>query len=311
MFGTLRDTLWAPEPVIAVQQFFGDGWNWLFQGLTLLGASPGVAILVAVAFWLMGHRFAWRVAGILILTATTNAILWNTVGVPRPDDPRIVHRATVSVTSFPSGHTASATALWGLLAALGYVPALLVLLIVGAVMLSRLYLGVHYLGDVLGGVLVGLIALAIYTRLHEWFVRRTSAFGRALAEHLGRFTFVTALAIGIGAAVAALVVLGPSQKGWEISGAILGLGIALPVEVRYLDYRPALFGRAHLGMKVAVGLAGLGILGLIKPLAEGAASACVFALAPIWMILIAPAIFTTLERRWQSPHAVNEHPHVR
>src|ERR671921_2158217 len=126
MLETLSNTLWAPETVIAVQQFFGGGWEWLFQTLTLLGASPGVAILLAIAFWLKGHRFAWRLAGILLLTTTTDAILWNTVGIPRPDDPRIVHRATVSVTSFPSGHTASATAIWGLLAVFDYIPALLV-----------------------------------------------------------------------------------------------------------------------------------------------------------------------------------------
>jgi hypothetical protein len=47
----------------------------------------------------------------------------------------------------------------------------------------------------------------------------------------------------------------------------------------------------------------LGILALVKPLVDGPASAAIFALAPIWMLLVAPTIFTALERRWDSGRA--------
>lgn len=299
MLQTLRDMLWAPEPVITVQQFFGDSWNWLFQALTLLGASPGIATLLAITFWLKGHRFAWRIAGILLLTVTTNAILWNIVNIPRPDDPRIEQRATVSVSSFPSGHTASATAVWGLLAAFHYIPSMIVVLVVAAVMVSRLYLGVHFPGDLLGGLVVGLVALAIYTRLHAWFVDRTTDLGQAIIRRLGRYTFPITLVLGIGAAAATLAILGLTQKGFEIGGAVLGAGVALPLEARYLAYRPVASSKVQMATKVMIGLAGLGLFGLVKPLIEGPASAIIFALAPLWMILIAPAIFSSLERRWQ------------
>lgn len=296
MLQQLRNLLWSPEQVITVQQFFGDGWEWLFEGLTLLGASPGVALILAISFWLKGRQFAVRLGGILLLTVSTNALLWNTVQVPRPDDPGIVQRATVSVTSFPSGHTASATAIWGSLVVLRHVPLLVAVAAVAAVMLSRLYLGVHYLGDLVGGLAVGLAALAIYTRWHPALLGWLAKGTEALARRLGRHGFLAALAVGIGAAAATLVVLGPTQKGWEIGGAVLGAGLALPLETHYVNYRPARSSRWHHGLKLAIGLAGLGVLALGQlVVGETPAVGVLFALAPLWMILIAPWIFSQLE----------------
>ncbi len=301
MFRTLIDTLWGPEPVLAIQGLFSDRWEWLFQGLTLLGASPGMAIILAVAFWLRGRRVAWRLGGILLLTTTADMLLWYTVGLPRPDDPRIVQRATVSVASFPSGHTASATAMWGLLALLGYMPVLLGVVVIAAVMLSRLYLGVHYLGDVGGGALVGLVALGLYHRWHYAILHRLIEGGRALRRWPGKHAFATALALGPGACLLALLLLGNTQKGWEIGGAMLGAGLGLALEGRYVRYRPCHSGRRAAWLKAGIGLAGVGMLGLAQlPIADSRVVALLFTLAALWMILIAPTIFARLDRRQQS-----------
>jgi membrane-associated phospholipid phosphatase len=58
----------------------------------------------------------------------------------------------------------TATTLWGTLAARHRVPATVPLLIVLAVMLSRLYLGLHYLRDVLVGSLLELVLVVAAQR---------------------------------------------------------------------------------------------------------------------------------------------------
>lgn len=106
---------------------------------------------------------------------------------PRPtfDDPLL----TLHTYSFPSGHALGATVLYGLLAAFAVwkvracrwrLPAaaaggLLILL----VCFSRIYLGVHYLSDVLGGIAEGVAWLALcmtgVSTLRRRRVRRASA----------------------------------------------------------------------------------------------------------------------------------------
>ena len=85
---------------------------------------------------------------------------------PRPDSSavptaRFPYRSYLS-SSFPSGHTAAATGYAGGVMADAPVPlSVLVSAMAGAVGFSRVYSGVHYPGDVLGGVAVGASAAVL------------------------------------------------------------------------------------------------------------------------------------------------------
>ena len=118
-----------------------------------------------------------RVAGHRGYFLKGNAVLLNqamkfAIQRPRPDVLRLVD---VSGFSFPSGHSMAAMAVFGLLAwcvwryernprrriALMCLFAL-VIVMVG---ISRIYLGVHYASDVLGGFCVSTIWLVLYTKV--------------------------------------------------------------------------------------------------------------------------------------------------
>jgi membrane-associated phospholipid phosphatase len=105
--------------------------------------------------------------------------------LPRPQDP--IALVMIDSFSFPSGHAAAAATLYGFLIwmmigtkkidARRITFATLFFAIIIAVGLSRLYLGVHYLSDVIAGYLVGFVWVAIGTRLaHSRGFRRL--FGR-------------------------------------------------------------------------------------------------------------------------------------
>jgi undecaprenyl-diphosphatase len=91
---------------------------------------------------------------------------------PRPPVPHLDEAPPTS--SFPSGHTAATIALWGALAVLaserarsGLVRGLfltLAFLLPLLVASSRMYRGMHYLSDVLGGVLLGCLWLVAAVR---------------------------------------------------------------------------------------------------------------------------------------------------
>jgi membrane-associated phospholipid phosphatase len=131
----------------------GLGWWWrarTWQPLLLLAASEAGARLLQVSVKLL-------------------------VGRPRP--PVAFALAAASGYSFPSGHATDAAAVYGMLAALlaaaspswrRKVTVWAVMVgVIGAVGLSRMYLGVHWLTDVLGGFALGgawLFALLTVTR---------------------------------------------------------------------------------------------------------------------------------------------------
>ena len=105
-----------------------------------------------------------------------NVLMKHAFGRARPmfADPML----TLTTYSFPSGHVAAATLFYGLLAAFmvsrieawrwRVLVTVLAFLMVALVALSRVYLGVHYLSDVLAALAEGIAWLAIcLTAMHS------------------------------------------------------------------------------------------------------------------------------------------------
>lgn len=115
---------------------------------------------------------------------------------PRPDSSavptaRFPYRAYLS-SSFPSGHTATAAAFAGGISSDAPVPlSALVSALAGTIALSRVHSGVHYPGDVLGGIALGvgtaLVARAVVPPRPELvFGARTVPAGEAAADPEGQ-----------------------------------------------------------------------------------------------------------------------------
>jgi len=130
-------------------------------GLTALFA------IIAIIVWRRWHETVF-LAFTLIFEATVFIIVTSLVGRPRPDVPRLEDSPVNS--SYPSGHVAAATVYgafvvivfwhttskwWRSLAVALFVG------VVGFVAWSRMYQGMHFLSDVLAGITLGLVSLAI------------------------------------------------------------------------------------------------------------------------------------------------------
>jgi undecaprenyl-diphosphatase len=141
--------------------------------ITDIHSMLGVTLIVVVLALYLWQRSKLYWLLLLVLTVPGGMILNSLVKLAfhraRPvfDNPIV----TLTTYSFPSGHTMAATVLYGLLAAfalstihewrwrlLVILTALILILLVG---FSRIYLGAHYLSDVLGAMAEGLAWLAL------------------------------------------------------------------------------------------------------------------------------------------------------
>ncbi len=115
--------------------------------------------------WYWSMTFLIAVPGGMLL----NTVIKEIIHRPRPHFSDLV--LTLTTYSFPSGHAAAATLFYGFLATYVIVHlrawrwrvlvALIALFVIVAIGLSRIYLRVHYLSDVLGGMTEGIAWLAL------------------------------------------------------------------------------------------------------------------------------------------------------
>ena len=148
------------------------GLNALTSGLSTVANTPCTVLLaLAVA---LGARWIWHRWREPLFVAAALAIevvvfLGTTLVVHRPRPAGIELDSSPPTSSFPSGHTAAAVALYGAVAWLiarqtGRVYAWCLLLMPAAVGFARLYRDMHHPSDVAAGLLLGACALVIAER---------------------------------------------------------------------------------------------------------------------------------------------------
>jgi undecaprenyl-diphosphatase len=154
-----------------------NGWasptlTTFFEGLTILGSVAVVftlTVLIAVALWLSGRRpAALHLAVVMLAAAIVNNAVKLSVARARPE---AFFGDVPDSYSFASGHSLFAGCLYGVLSGLlaAAVPrpwqrlavVATAMLLIAGIGLSRIYLGVHYPTDVIGGFALAAMILCV------------------------------------------------------------------------------------------------------------------------------------------------------
>lgn len=141
--------------------------------VTHLGSALSFILLTVIVMLLPKEKKYGILVGInLIIAFLFNLFLKSIFSRPRPLDINLIKE---SGYSFPSGHAMVSTAFYGFLIYLiwqtnlkkeqKWLYSILLSVLVLLICITRVYLGVHYASDVLGGMLISIFYLVIFTSI--------------------------------------------------------------------------------------------------------------------------------------------------
>jgi membrane-associated phospholipid phosphatase len=190
--------------IVAIQSLGG----WLeapMKFFSFLGLEDFFFLILPLVYWSVDAGLGLKIAIILALSNNLQGILKLLFADPRPYwvSAQVKAFAAESTFGIPSGHAQNTMALLGIMAASvrkhwAWVTALIIAFLVG---FSRLYLGVHFVHDVLAGWLIG--GLLLWAVIELWDSAAVWLKGRTLGQQV-LIAFVVSLvflAIGVGSAV--------------------------------------------------------------------------------------------------------------
>ena len=181
LFGGMAEDVITRDRLILIDEFISEWFHSHAtprfkvgaQFVSALASTATVSILFAIMSCILLWKRMWHwLLGLVLVVAggmLLNVLVKNWVGRARPGwaDPLLA----LTDPSFPSGHTMMATIIYGFMAIYlilrsaswpwRFFVATTAILLVLLVALSRMYLGAHYLSDVLGAMAAGMAWVAL------------------------------------------------------------------------------------------------------------------------------------------------------
>ena len=147
-----------------VESIRTPGLSIFFENISLAGYPTFLILFISFGYFYWSPSRFSRVAMMLFISGLINAFLKDFFQDPRPAIELMLDPKVGTSYGWPSGHAQVAVTLWGLLA---YelkdkwisIAAVTTIFLIA---FSRMYLGVHDLGDVVSGLLIGSLILAIW-----------------------------------------------------------------------------------------------------------------------------------------------------
>ena len=239
-------------------------WLDAFFGLiTRLGEEMILIVIFCIFFWCISKRVAYVLGASFFLSGLLVQGMKPLFAVPRPwvYDPTFapVGGSVYAATgyAFPSGHTQNGTALFGSLGAMANnkIIKIIMFTLVALIAVSRLYLGVHYISDVLVSLAIGIgaIWLAIKFITDEPISIRREL---AMAGFIAFFGLVVII-------IVAALYYGGHREATQMrdsiiaAGAALGFAVGMFAERNFIKFSTVAQNLPMQAIKLVLGVAGV------------------------------------------------------
>lgn len=218
---------WGLDIIITIQTIRSDVLDYVFLAITSLGNDVFYMLLLPLFYWCIEKQQSLRLFYLFMFSSWLNATTKDLLNQPRPyvlnENIKI---GTTGGPGIPSGHAQGSLVFWGYLA-MWVRKRWFSIFCVAVIMLigfSRLYLGLHFPTDLLGGWILGLLILFPVNSLSLKIERRLGAISPA-----GLFLIGTIIPI-------ILSFILPTKYSVSPMGITAGLTLAVLLERKYLNF---------------------------------------------------------------------------
>lgn len=155
---------------------------WLVEPMRLIsttGTENFFMLIIPILYWSVDAALGIRIAVILLLSNGINAACKLFFHAPRPYwlGTRIQAYSVESSFGLPSGHSQNSAAIWGLLAIKRdkTIEKTFLVVLIFLIGFSRVFLGMHFITDVLAGWVIGALLLFLVIKLEQpvqsWLIK--------------------------------------------------------------------------------------------------------------------------------------------
>lgn len=238
---------WEIAILQALQHIRSPFLTSLMEAITAMAESLPLVIVIAILYWCGDKKKTVRIGWALLCSTAVNGIVKNIVKAQRPFQKGVVTPIRVETAtsySFPSGHTQTATSFWTSAMMIFKNKSMLILgcTMIGLTAFTRLYLGVHWPVDVIAGIIIGLIVVAIADKLYD----SEKGFNR---WHV----------IGVGILAFVFLIIPIERDLVKSVGALWGFVVGCYLEQNYIHFETKGSLKQQL-IKIAIGMGGVIIL---------------------------------------------------
>jgi membrane-associated phospholipid phosphatase len=293
---------WGLNFIRQIQSHANPPLTGFMLGITWLGSTTAYLLLLPLIYWCIDEKRGFKLGLAILISAWLNLSFKYLLNQPRPFFPGYdpsVGMIPERLGGFPSGHAQNALVMWIIIASWTkrkwpFIAASLIVLLVS---FSRIYLGVHFPTDILGGWALGGLVLC------GWFTLKDRL--ELLLENAGqRAQMITAAAVSF-----IMILYRPDEALLMPGGILLGMGAGFLLNRRFIGFKspppfagtgPAKFlilaARFVLGIAVTALI--FTIMQKIIPLFRGGSSFLIvyfalFGLIGLWVSAGAPWLFCT------------------
>ncbi|MGV9171471.1 MAG: phosphatase PAP2 family protein [Promethearchaeia archaeon] len=291
----------------------------IFQVITYTGESIFFVLFVAILFFIYDKKFAKNLGLILLFSVYINGLFKDVFKLGRPST-NFINGAVEKGYGFPSGHSQNAVAFWGYIGhkvnkktKMPYIVPIAFSILIFFIAVSRLVIGVHFLEDIVGGLLIGIGVFLLFVYLEPLITPKFNKL--SLSMRILLVVIASVLLFLLGTLLFPYAGFGSVEAPhpWadaggyaQVGGAILGIGVGYLLEAEKVKYKP---GDLNISQKVLNLIIGLLItilayigLGLLTGIFSSVIYRFIrYAIVTFLVSFVIPLIFTKIQKKNKKP----------